>query len=424
MHPAVQRVFDKYTFDDLPENGASFYAGGVMIDIPEDRKTMTSNRELLSAYRTVHNVTGAYPVHPTMEEVLDPYRGYYRHALLINRNAPPSFSFLESEAFAARLAERYAAKARGLVHVAVANTPADDRFRMSVVPAIAANENITAVRVIDGVPMPAGIAPYVDKLTRVFHRAATFEQWNDALNQTGGKIATVPGNILFNETLETLPRMEWAEQQKQQWFETSRDKVLRHLEKAEISPALNINGVYYYDRAEQDYIEAKTQFLAEVILSLHETKHLKDRLAAGDESARLPLENEKERLKESLELTQKYPELPLTVEPFTALEYARSRYPRNGNKRIHILTQTIGMMMLKQNDDMTLENKATLWGSRHDYDSSSYLPFVDGEKPGHPEAVESMVSDRIRNLPSEIRTALEETKPAPLVSRPPKPAGM
>jgi len=377
-----------------------FWCKGAEIADPEERRTWGQNEHLAVEFMKVQN----HFKEGACTELLDTIDWYERGRRYFLPYIGTEFSYFEQKEFWREISTRFARAARGTIHVAANNGYARSGFRIFEYQALMENEDADHAQIIKGRPTPPRLWPYVDRLTGTFERAATLMQNH---KKDPDASTTVCLSMLFDKKLRTMPKLLWAEWQKQQWFDASLSTLMAHFEERPMRKSFKGHGLYYHDLTEMDFMYAKSRFIGEIVFSLREADRLKRCLEAGDTSAAVLLKGEKRRLAKALRIVGEYPEILFFDEPYTKLEWSRAGYPRARFGPLRpALTQQAGSLMLQLDDSMSLEEKNRLWGRFRPYDLARRKNDIPADQLGRPDEMEDYVREHLAALPREIQCRL------------------
>ena len=401
-----KELLEIHTFDLLPRDASVFSSHGGVIADADARRSWSVNGDLANSFMNIHRHIGNTTPFMDVARALGLFDS--RTSTLLPGDVQ-QVSFWEEDTFWKEISTRFTQKSDGTVSVAVTNASANTIFRLFEFPALMENPKVDNVRVIVGKPLGGDDFQYVNTLSRTFGRASYVEV--EALElQVGKDHLRLLDSTMAYDRHAVMDKQEWANWQKQEWFEASIGKLLCHLEgKPHVRHDLGSTSRSMYDLADENLIDAKARFLQEVVISLREETALRNKSAQGDVRAAQSLVQERARLAKCHEIMEKYPEALYFDEKPTAAETQRGQ-GRQIDRERH-LTQHMGMMFLRLDTGMDIEAKNKLWGRYHDYDRSERHA-----KPGctgQPDMLEEYVRNRITGLKQQVQNALKPATARP-----------
>ncbi len=417
MTSTPEELLQKFQLDNLPAGRCVFWSHGGSIADADERKIWSVNEELHKSFLEIRaHEAGLHPndaslamadgkgsppdhIYVSLHDALGCHWG--TQWLMSTKAA--DVSFWAEKHFWRDISVRFAQKAAGCISVAVDDGTANTNFRLFEYPAIMANDKISAIRILTGAPVPARVHPYFNRVTKEFNFKASMKDYNKAEKEYGYDNVTMifPSMLCKNET-SIMNKEDWSLMQKQRWFDNTIEKLLTHLEDRPAKESVKISDYRsHYDIADSCTFTAKARFLCETAFCLREAALQQKRLAEGAPGAAKALEQERNRLEKCLALMKAYPEVLYIDEPPTEVE-KKHTYHINYISRLDKLVSEFGMMMMRIDDTMSLEDKDRIWGKKEDYDPRHSNP----ELAGQPRAVEAYTREKIAALRNDLEAFL------------------
>ena len=423
---------------DIDPNYLLFWSRGRTFS-REREAPSSENKEVTIAFQEITSIQNNTPndnVYHTVNSLLDPYNenkvlsGYYNEV-----------TKTQMDLFWRTVSESWARLAQGKIGVAVRSSVAYTNFRMFEYPIIMENKNITEVFVLEGDIVNKGHHAIIPCATPDKVEILSYQELRTRFGYASHDLSSLTKEKTYHSlhvdivpTLppKTMPKEEWAEWQKQQWYNTSKRHLLNILNDKEESVYSYAEAGSHLNRERSSYIliDAEMRFLGEIAFSVRELERLESlaRKTNDNDSLRLlelSIKKETGRLKDAMKVINDYPFIADVKAPLNDIEkehgrlYAIDRWDRTLQKlvikgwksKINIFTQTLGNMFLGMDDSLTNAQKHSLWGIFENYDlynlsnkPNTMLP--DKHFYGNPEALEAYTEGKIKQL---LEKALERT---------------
>ncbi len=403
-----------------------FWSRGRPMEVERGAPPTSQNKELAKAYRLVMRKTDGLTTY-------EDQRNYHLINSLIDKHnvdiilpsQPWACTQTQRNQFWRTISEEFADNARGTITMACDSSPPDTNLRLFEYPLFMQNKDITHVSVLCSEIIPHGYHAVMPRSAMGTVKLVDTKEWESDPKEK--KNIRLPMHILPLIPPSEMPKMQWAESQKAQWYQTSRRHLMDMLKGKRDILSVDPNTNVSKEPSEYSLIDAEIRLLGEIQFSVRELERLEEvhkKITTTDLAhlSRISINREKARLADALKIVDQFPFIGDMRSPWNDLEKKYGEYhvpehelgegssPKEHADKKAIYTQTLGHLFLRLDDQMPNSEKHKLWGAFEYYNYSDPNHHIKPALLGDNEAMEKYTETKIEQLLSNAHEKLVQPK--------------